>query len=168
MKKSSIFIHLQVRLKSGGKREGKGQKQYSQLFLSFRKSEEKEWERGMRKRKGAKLLWALLGPLQPHAEETIIEVNGKLLNSFRKSSSSSSFSFWRHRPRYRPSTSGTSTVSKSVMRERRTQRVEIAFATCCLCFCVDYLTGYLTTPESSVIHMPKIGRMERQTCREFT
>ena len=82
--------------KWGTRRKKKKKKQYSHPSLSFRKTEEKEWERGMRKRKGAKLLWALLGPLQPHAEETNIEVNGELLNSFKKSSlslSSSSFNF---------------------------------------------------------------------------
>jgi hypothetical protein len=54
MKKSSIFIHLQVRLKNGDEREGKGQKQHYHPPLSFRKTEEKKWEREMRKRKGGK------------------------------------------------------------------------------------------------------------------
>ena len=35
----------------GDEKEGKGQKQYSHLFLSFRKSEEKEWEGGDEKKK---------------------------------------------------------------------------------------------------------------------
>lgn len=82
--------------KWGTRGKEKGKNNITISPFSFGKTEEKEWERGMRKRKGAKLLWALLGPLQPHAEETNIEVNGELLNSFKKSSlslSSSSFNF---------------------------------------------------------------------------
>lgn len=152
---------MQVRLKNGG-REGREKGKNNILTSSFPlgKQKKKNGKGGREKEKGAKLLWTLLETLQPHAEETIII---EVMENFLTPSGSP-----RHRYRHRPSTSGTSTVSKSVMRERRMQRVEIAFATCCLCFCVDYLTGYLTTPESSVIHMTKNGRMERQTCHEFT
>jgi hypothetical protein len=45
---------LQVRAKSGRQKGGKAQKQHYHLSLSFRKTEEKEWERGMRKKKGSK------------------------------------------------------------------------------------------------------------------
>ena len=77
----------------GDEREGKGQKQHYHPSLSFKKSKEKEWERGMRKRKGAKLLWILFETLQPHAEETIII---EVMENFLTPSGSP-----RHRHRFR-------------------------------------------------------------------
>ena len=107
-----------------GKEKGKNNILTSSFPLGNQKK--RNGKGGREKEKGAKLLWILFEPLQPHAEETIII---EVMENFLTPSGSP-----RHRHRFRPSTSGTSTVSKSVMKERRTQRVVIAFATCCLCF----------------------------------
>ena len=67
MKKSSIFIHLQVRAKSGGKKEGKrAETTLPSLPLSFRKTEEKEWERGMRKKEREQNFYGLYLSLFSH------------------------------------------------------------------------------------------------------